>query len=116
MKKDEDDFRIIDESFDLPAFVANVVNFFGYVTMALPFALIVGALLMNIWAVNVLIDFLAATLSIGASILPVIGIALKLVMVLVAARSMYLTITVLPPFLPVWIDHVRKGLRKDLDL
>jgi hypothetical protein len=84
--------------------------------MAFPFALIIGVLFLEIWAVNVLMDFLAAILWEGGTVLPVVGAALKLVFGLVAARSMYLTITVLPPFLPVLIDHVRTELRKDLDL
>jgi hypothetical protein len=116
MKKDKHDFRIIDESFGLPTSLANILNLIGYVTMAFPFALIIGSLFLEIWAVNVLVDFLAAVLSAGAIVLPVVGAAFKLVFGLVAARSMYLTITVLPPFVPVFIDHVRTELRRDLDL
>jgi hypothetical protein len=117
MKKDEHDYRIIDESFGFPSALMNVLNFFGYVTMALPFGIIVGTLFLGMWGVNVLIDCLASTLSIGAAaVFPFVGQGLKLILVLIAARSMFLTVTLYPPYLPVLIEYAREQLRKDLGL
>ncbi len=109
-------FRIIDENFGFPPTVMDVLNLIGYATMALPFAAIVGFLLLGIWSVNVLRDFFVANFVTIATTVPMIATALKLVMALAGARSIFLGITILPPCLPEFIERVRKELRKDLDM
>ena len=115
-EKDMHDFRIIDESFGFPDIVMVVLNLIGYTTMALPFAAIVGFLFLEMWIVNTLGDLIAADFVTVATVVPIVATALKVTMVLVAARSIFLAMTVLPPFLPEFIELVRKELRKDLDL
>jgi hypothetical protein len=107
---------IIDARFGLPPAVAAIINLIGYATMALPFATIVGTLFLAMWGVNELRDFLAAHLTVGAAALPVLTNGIKLVMVLIAARSIFVALTILPPFLPDLIESVREGLRKELGL
>jgi hypothetical protein len=107
---------LIDERFGFPPAVAAIINLIGYTTMALPFAVIVGSLLAGMWGVNELRDFLAAHLTVGAAALPVFIKGIKLVMVLIAARSIFVAVTLLPPFLPDFIESVREGLRKELGL
>jgi hypothetical protein len=112
----EKDLRIIDESFGLPSAVMAFLNLIGYATMALPFTSIVGALFLGMWGVNELRDFLAVQLTFGAAALPVVTNGIKIVMVLIAARSAFVALTILPPFLPEFIECVREGLRKDMGL
>jgi uncharacterized membrane protein len=114
--KDKRDFRIIDESFGVPSALMAMLNLIGYATMALPFLAIVSFLFLEMWAVNTLRDFIATEFVTVATIVPIVATVLKLTMVLVAARSMFLTMTVLPPFLPEFIELIRKELRKDLGL
>lgn len=110
------DLRIIDESFDLPQAVAAIVNLIGYTTMALPFAATLIGLFLGMWGVNQLSDGAAVLLPGWTTMLVVVGNGIKLLLVLMAARSVYLTLTILPPFLPDFIEVVRRDFRKEFDL
>lgn len=116
-QKSKRTLKIIDESFNLPQAAAAILNLIGYVTMTVPFATILIGLFLGMWGVNRLSDVMAAILP-GWMALVVVVVAngVKLLMVLIAARTVFLTLTVLPPFLPDFIELVRREFRKDFDL
>jgi hypothetical protein len=110
------DLRIIDESFNLSEAVAAIVNLFGYVTMALPFATILISLFLGMWGVTRLSDAMAVMLPGLPTVIAVVANGIKLLLMLMAARTIFLTLTALPPFLPDYIEFVRRELRKEFDL
>lgn len=118
MKPQDDnrDLRIIDESFDLPQAAAAILNLIGYTTMALPFAAILVGLFLGMWGVNQLSDAVAVCIPGWTTLLVMVSNGIKLLLVLMAARSVYLTLTVLPPLLPDFIEFVRREFRKEFEL
>jgi uncharacterized membrane protein len=110
------DLRIIDDSFNLPQAVAAILNFIGYTTMALPFATILFGLFLGMWGVSELRDTLTGCLVGWTALLATVANCVKLLLILIAARSIYLTVTVVPYLLPDILDYVRREFRKDFDL
>jgi hypothetical protein len=110
------DLRIIDDSFNLPQAVAAILNMVGYTTMALPFATILFGLFLGMWSVNYLSDTLTTCLPGWATLVASVANGVKLLLLLIATRSIYLTVTVVPFMLPDIIEHVRREFRKEFDL
>lgn len=110
------DLRIIDGSFNLPQAVAAIVNLVGYITMALPFATILICLFLGMWGVNQLGDAMAVLLPGWTALQAVVVTGIKLLLVLMAARTIFVTVTVIPPFLPDYVELVRRDLHKEFDL
>jgi hypothetical protein len=110
------DLRIIDDSFNLPQAVAAILNMVGYTTMALPFATILFGLFLGMWGVNHLSDAATVYLPSWVSLVTLAANGLKLLFVLVAARLMFLTVTVVPFLLPDILEVARREFRKDFDL
>jgi hypothetical protein len=109
------DLKIIDDSFDLPEVIAAMINLVGYVTMALPFAAILIGLFLSMWGVDQVGDAIAVALPDWHTVTDGVATGVKLLVVLMAARTIFVTLTTLPPFLPDFIEIVRRELRKDFD-
>ncbi|BCZ85287.1 hypothetical protein [Paraburkholderia terrae] len=118
MKPEDDrrDLKIIDDSFDLPEVVASMINLVGYVTMALPFAAILAGLFLSMWGVDELGNAIASALPDWQEVTADIATGVKLLVVLMATRTIFVTLTTLPSFLLEFIEIVRRELRKDFDL
>jgi hypothetical protein len=110
------DLKIIDDSFDLPEAVAALINLVGYVTMALPFATILIGLFLGMWGVDQVGHAIAVALPDWQPVTAGVVTGVKLLVVLMAARTIFVTLTALPPFLPDLIEIIRRVLRKDFDL
>jgi hypothetical protein len=110
------DLRIIDDSFNLPQAVAAILNIVCYTTMALPFATILFGLFLGMWSVNHLSDTLTTCLPGWAALVASVANGVKLLLLLIAARSIYLTVTIVPFMLPDIIEYVRREFRKEFDL
>ncbi|MBN3760788.1 hypothetical protein [Burkholderia sp. Ac-20365] len=115
-KDNKRDLKIIDDSFDLPEVVAALINLVGYVTMALPFATVLIALFLGMWGADEVGDAIAAALPDWRAVATGVVTGVKLLVVLMAARTIFVTLTALPPFLPEFIEIIRRELRKDFDL
>jgi hypothetical protein len=115
-QNDKRDLRIIDDSFNLPQAVAAILNIVGYRTMALPFATILFGLFLGMWGVNELRDTLTGCVPGCVAFIATVANGFKLLLILIVARSIFLTVTVVPFLLSDLMEVVRREFRKDFGL